>query len=123
MIVAYSMGKNTSDRNVIEWFDARKMIVYKKRINNISKEDLLHILKLSEQGLLEILKSSTSAKAPLKSKLDIINRLNFNESLNFILKHPEVLRSPIVFDEKHLLIGYNSDEIRQFIPQCYRKKY
>lgn len=46
--------------------------------------------------------------------------LSFSEALNYLLLYPELLRTPIIFSENKLLVGFNSDEIRKFIPSVYR---
>ena len=92
-------------------------------MKNISQEDLIHILTLTDNGFSDIVKCnsrSTDRAKELISKLEI---LSFKESVGFLIRNPDLLKSPIIFDEKRLLIGYNSEEIRQFIPKLYRNRY
>ncbi|WP_285119996.1 ArsC/Spx/MgsR family protein [Lactococcus petauri] len=81
----------------------------RKRINSITRSELIHILSLTDNGFHDILKK--------KWEKNNIQLINFNEGINYILENTDLLRSPIIFDEKKLLIGYNSDEIRVFIPK------
>ena len=38
-----------------------------------------------------------------------------------IEKYPSLLRRPLVFDETKFQVGYNEDEIHQFIPREVRR--
>jgi regulatory protein spx len=37
-----------------------------------------------------------------------------------ISENPQVLRRPIIMDEKRLHVGYNEEEIRAFLPRTVR---
>ena len=50
-----------------------------------------------------------------------IKNMKFNDSINFILGHTEVLKTPIIIDDHKLMTGFNPEEIRKFIPQSYRR--
>ncbi|WP_416274272.1 ArsC/Spx/MgsR family protein [Lactococcus formosensis] len=50
-----------------------------------------------------------------------IYNMTFDEYINYIIGNPELLKSPIIIDDSKLLIGFNSDNIRQFLPSFYRK--
>lgn len=121
MIIIYAQGTNTSNTQALSWFKMRGIDVHEEKMYKLSRESLLHILSLTEQGFSEILKHRAGEGTLLKNKLDAISSLSFNESVDFIVKNPEVLRSPIIFQENKLLVGYNSEEIRKFMPQKYRK--
>ena len=120
MITLYYNMTNTSSKQAINWFKSREISILKKSVCAISRKDLLHILFLSEKGFSDILKSKFHAGSSLKNKIDTIQSLNFNEGINYILKNPSILKNPIIFEENKLLIGYNSKQIRQFIPQRCR---
>jgi regulatory protein spx len=40
--------------------------------------------------------------------------------IEFIRKNPSVLRRPIIVDDHRIQVGYNSEEIRTFIPRARR---
>lgn len=48
--------------------------------------------------------------------------MTFNDSIEYILKNPDVLKSPIILAKKKLLVGYDSEKIRMFIPQKKRRE-
>ena len=121
MIIIYAQGTNTSNEQALTWFKLRGIEMREEKMYKMTRENLLHILALTDQGFSEVLKHRAGEGTLLKNKLDAISSLSFNESVDFIMKNPEVLRSPIIFEENKLLVGYNSEEIRKFMPQKYRK--
>lgn len=62
-----------------------------EKMYQLSKETLLHILALTDQGFSEILKNRAGEGTDLRRKLDAIHALSFNESIDFIIKNTEVL--------------------------------
>ncbi|MFQ6324169.1 ArsC/Spx/MgsR family protein [Lactococcus garvieae] len=45
-----------------------------------------------------------------------------NEAINYIKVNPDFLRSPIIIEKDKVLIGYNPEQIRMFLPKEYRRK-
>lgn len=118
--VYYSNTGNMSNKRVIEWFELRNIQIKKIRIRKISKEDLLHILEISSGGFSEILKNERISNPNLAKNLDEIYHLNFNSAVDTILQHPNFLKTPVIVDEERLLVGYNSEDIRMFLPREYK---
>ncbi|WP_285004953.1 ArsC/Spx/MgsR family protein [Lactococcus garvieae] len=121
IIRIYSHGRNTSDKQAVAWFKSRGFEICEKKMYHLSKENLLQILALTEQGFTEILKHRAGEGTALRNKLDAIQALGFNDSVAYIVKNPDVLKSPIIFGDHKLLVGFNAEEIRKFIPKRYRK--
>lgn len=120
MVRFYYDPSNNSSRKAMEWFKKLGIEISILKIQYISKEDLLNILYLSEQGFSDILKRKGKSKPNLeKMKREVMN-MKFSEGVDFILNHTELLRIPIIIDEKKLLIGFHSVEIRKFTPRSYR---
>ena len=48
--------------------------------------------------------------------------MSISEMISFIRKNPSVLKRPIMVDDEHdrMQVGYNSDDIRIFIPKAQR---
>lgn len=85
--------------------------------NPLSADELIEILMLTENGTEDII----STRSQIFAKLDIdFNDLKLDELLALIEKHPDLLRRPIIMDQKRLQIGYNEDDIHQFIPRKIR---
>ena len=59
----------------------------------------------------------------LVQKLNIdVDNLTIEELIQLISEYPNLLRRPIIMDNKHMQIGFNEDEIRAFLPRDYRKQ-
>lgn len=64
-----------------------------------------------------------STRSKIYKDLDLdIEALPLQELLELIHKHPRLLRSPIMVDEKRLQVGYHEDDIRQFLPRKTRER-
>ena len=50
-----------------------------------------------------------------------IDSMKINDLIKFIQENPSVLKRPIMIDERRFQVGYNSEEIRVFIPKELRK--
>jgi len=120
MITLYHTLSSTSSKRALDWFQSHDIEVCKKRSYEVSREDLIKILLLSETGFSVFLKNRRNTGQEIKDKLDFIETLSFEEAINYIVVHPEVMRFPITFDNKSLLVGFHIEEIRQFIPRSHR---
>ncbi|SFL62206.1 ArsC/Spx/MgsR family protein [Lactococcus garvieae] len=121
-IVLYYRTNNSSSQHALEWFRAQKIKVASKQIRKITPKNLTLALKLSTNGFLDILKGKNKSKH-YEQLLGKVESMTFSESIEYLINHPDLIRTPIILDVKKekLLIGYNSEEIRQFIPSDYRK--
>ena len=117
MITFYYDTSNLSSRKADLWFDNTGIDVCMRRLPLITREDLLHILYLSENGFSDIMKKEGKTLDKHKEILD----MNVSDGIDFILLHPELLRSPLIFDEHKLMVGYNVEKIRAFIPKQHRR--
>lgn len=122
MITLYYSASNPSCRLAEQWFRKHKIEIKRKRIDLISKEELIHVLSLSDSGFINILKHERNTRKEYENQKKLVLNMNFNDALDYILAHKTMLMSPIVCDENKLLIGYNSDKIREFIPRDYRRQ-
>lgn len=120
MIIIYYSISNNSSKNALKWFKNKKIDVLQKRVEQISRKDLLHALTLSDNGISELLKQSIKASEHSQTLIQKILSLSFEESVELILKHPEVLKLPLIIGEKKINVGYNTENIRTFIPKKHR---
>lgn len=44
-----------------------------------------------------------------------------SELIDILLSFPDLMKVPIVFDEKRIMVGYNNEELRKFLSKSYRK--
>jgi len=77
---------------------------------------LVEALRLSENGFDDIVVRHPQSQE-IKSAKEYCYSLSFTQAVEFLLYHPELLRTPIVLSETKLLIGYQPEEMRTFIPR------
>lgn len=120
MIKLYTSPSCTSCRKAKSWLIEQELPFEERNIFSrpLNKEEIKEILCLTETGTDEII--STRSKVYEKLNIDF-DELSFNELVELIEKHPTLLRRPIILDERHLQVGYNQDDIHQFIPREVRR--
>ncbi|MCW2280144.1 ArsC/Spx/MgsR family protein [Lactococcus lactis] len=116
-------GEN-SGRKVENWLKERAINYETLSPYTLTSEHLWQMLRVSEEGFDGLILSKTRAK---KSWQNLALRgfeyetLTVEQMIEFILSYPQILRTPILFDETRLLVGYHEERIRAFIPRCYRE--
>ena len=115
MIYLYISPSCQSCRKTIKWFDDEKIPYTKINIlkDKLSKEDVFRMLKNSLSGFDDII--SKRSKPFIENNLEI-DEMKTSELINFIIENPTVLKRPIIVANNLLEVGYNSDDIRAFIP-------
>ncbi|HEY0222729.1 MAG TPA: Spx/MgsR family RNA polymerase-binding regulatory protein [Lactovum miscens] len=120
MIIVYSMPSCSSCKKAEEWLRAHKLKF--KEVNlltdDITKEDILKILSLTDEGAEDIISKRSKAYSQLEGNF---NNVSMNDLINIIEDNRTILRRPLILDNYKLQIGFNEDEIRKFIPRPYRK--
>ncbi|UYT10360.1 ArsC/Spx/MgsR family protein [Lactococcus garvieae] len=84
----------------------------------MTREELMHIVSLSEFGFAELIVRKTARATNARA---FIMKLSFKETSDFFLENLILLRAPLIVGENKLQIGYPDQEIRQFIPRKKRK--
>lgn len=119
MIRIYVSPSCSSCRKVIKWFDEQKIPYVQKNIfaRPLSEDELKDMLFKSENGTEDII--SKRSKIIKESGIDI-DSMTVKELVRFVQQNPSVLKRPIIVDDRKIQVGYNSDEIRVFIPHARR---
>lgn len=116
MIKIYgNQGNNKVMRQVLEWFLNHALPFKSLQRQDLSSQDLKHILSLTDGGFVEIMVSDYQAQKLYRNLTFDFEELSTEELIDFILKHPRLLRTPLVFDEKRLCIGYDTEGFRAFM--------
>ncbi len=122
MIVIYTTPSCGSCRKAKKWLEHYNIPYIEKNIfiSTLHEKELKNILKLTDNGFADII--STRSKVFNSTQLDI-NSMKISEIISFIKKYPSVLKRPIIVDnaKDNLQIGYNSDDIRIFLPKSLRR--
>jgi len=110
-----------STKKAKEWFVKNKIPYVERNVakNPITLSELQKILRMTVDGTDEIIAKRSKVFKELNVTLD---ELPLTELLELFQQNPGLLKTPIIMDEKRLQVGYNEDEIRQFIPRKTRKK-
>lgn len=78
------------------------------------------MLRLTENGIDEIVKSTKRCTEDLHRKILQIQQMHFNEAVVYLSENVEVLQTPLIVDHNKFLVGYHSENIRQFALRYYR---
>ena len=121
MIIIYLSPSCTSCRKAHAWLEDYNIPFIERNImkNPPTQLEFQKMMTLTVSGTDEII--STRSKAFQKLGIDI-NDLSLHELHDLIQEHPEILRKPIIMDQRRIQIGYNESEIRQFVPKRIRRK-
>ena len=114
-------SSSLSIKKAKEWFVKNKIPYVERNVakNPITLSELQKILRMTVDGTDEIIAKRSKVFKELNVTLD---ELPLTELLELFQQNPGLLKTPIIMDEKRLQVGYNEDEIRQFIPRKTRKK-
>ena len=120
MVDLYVSPSCTSCRKARAWLEKHNIPFKGRNIFSepVTKEELLKILRMTENGTEEIISTRSRAFQQLKINLD---DLSIDQLLDLVEKNPSLLRRPIIMDDRRLQVGYNEDEIRRFLPRKVRR--
>lgn len=120
MITLYSSASCTSCRKARSWLEEHDIPFTEKNVftEKITDQELKSILQLTENGTIELISQRSQAFKELNIDID---DMPLGKVLNLIQQHPGIMRRPILVDDKRLLVGYNEEDIRCFLPRDIRK--
>lgn len=120
MIRIYTAPSCASCRKVKAWLKEHNIPYVEKNIFStlLRKNELRELLERSENGTDDII--SKRSKIIKENKVDI-DDMKINELIVFIQENPSILKRPIIIDERRFQVGFNSEEIRAFIPRDLRR--
>ncbi|MGY3713778.1 ArsC/Spx/MgsR family protein [Lactococcus petauri] len=122
MIRLYYRQRCTSSPKAIQWFKKYKLDIRIRTMGQISREEIITALSYTDKGISELVKHSSHGSEEDASKIRLIKTMTLNEAIDFIKVNPDLLRSPIIIEKDKVLIGYNPEQIRMFLPKEYRRK-
>lgn len=120
MITLYSSASCTSCRKARSWLEEHDIPFTEKNVftEKITDQELKSILQLTENGTIELISQRSQAFRELNVDID---DMPLGKVLKLIQQHPGIMRRPILVDDKRLLVGYNEEDIRCFLPRDIRK--
>ena len=120
MIKVYLSGSCSSCRKARKWLRKRQLEFMEINLSStvMSKEDLIKSLSLTENGLEDIIAVRGKTYLNLEQEFE---SLSLEEAIRLIQKNPRLLKRPLIFDDNRLLVGFNEEGIRAFVPTEVRK--
>lgn len=120
MLNLYTSPSCTSCRKTKAWLKEHDIPFKERNIfaNPLNKEEIMQILRMTENGTEEIISTRSRTFQNLKINLD---DLSIDQLIDLVEKNPSLLRRPIIMDDRRLQVGYNEDEIRRFLPRKVRR--
>ncbi|MFY0929195.1 transcriptional regulator Spx [Lactobacillus paragasseri] len=120
MLNLYTSPSCTSCRKAKAWLKEHDFPFKERNIfaNPLNKEEIMQILRMTENGTEEIISTRSRTFQNLKINLD---DLSIDQLIDLVEKNPSLLRRPIIMDDRRLQVGYNEDEIRRFLPRKVRR--
>lgn len=120
MISLYTSPSCTSCRKAKAWLTEHELPYHERNIfaEPLTSDELMNILMHTENGTEDII----STRSRIYSKLNLdFDSLKLDELLSIIEEHPDLLKRPIIMEDKKFQVGFNEEEIHQFIPRKIRK--
>jgi len=119
MLKIYTSPSCASCRKAVAFLKEQKIAYTEKNIMTsvLNEEELKDILAKSENGTDDII--SKRSKVFKEKNLDVDN-MTIKELIGFIRENPTILKRPIIVNDRLIQVGYNSEEIRTFIPRELR---
>jgi regulatory protein spx len=120
MLTLFFSPSCTSCRKAKAWLEMHQISFERRNIFSkpLQPEELKALLRLTDEGTEEII----SRRLKVFQKLDIdFDDLPLPKLLELVQQNPSLLRRPMITDGKRLLIGFNEEEIRMFLPRSFKK--
>ncbi len=124
MLNLYVAPSSASSRKARAWLKAHNIPFKERNISSkpLNADEIKQILCLTENGSSDIISTRSNAYKKLVKRLHMsLDELSLSQLIQFIVKYPDLMRRPIIFDNKRLEVGYNEEEIRRFLPRKVRR--
>lgn len=117
----YTASSCTSSRKAKAWLSNHDIPYVERNIDRkpLTDQELQMILEKTENGTEEIISTRSTDFRNLGVDLE---SLSLTALMELIHEKPKLLKRPIIMDEKRLQVGFQEDDIRQFLPRKDRKQ-
>ncbi|GLB62058.1 transcriptional regulator SpxA [Cytobacillus sp. NCCP-133] len=119
MVNLYLTSSCGSCRKARAWLEEHQIPFIERNIitEPLTVDEIKSVLRLTETGTEEIISTKSKAYQELNVNID---SLPLKDLYQLIMENPQMLRRPIIQDEKRLQVGFNEEEIRSFLPRKFR---
>jgi regulatory protein spx len=109
-----------STRKAKEWMVKNEIPFVERNIREepLTILELQDILRMTENGTDDIIAKRSASYKSMNLDFDELSLL---ELLGILREQPRLLKSPIIMDGNKLQVGYNEEEISQFLPRKTRR--
>lgn len=121
MLHLYTSPSCASCRKARAWLVAHQIDFTERNIlaQPLTTAELKQILRLTENGTDDII--ATRSKAYQALTVDL-NQLPLKKVMTLLQQNPTLIKRPMLVDETRLEVGYNAEDIRQFMPRKLRRQ-
>lgn len=125
MVTIITKNSSLSCRKARRWLENHDIEYEEINISHhplkLSREILIQVLSLEEEGISALYGPKKKREPKYQCLMSRIEGLNLEDAFIYLQNHLELLYTPIIFDKKRLLLGYDSEDIRKFIPKEKRR--
>ncbi|KAB8122043.1 MAG: regulatory protein spx [Candidatus Phytoplasma cynodontis] len=120
MVFIYTANRCSSCQKAKRWLELHNIEYKEKNLNTfkLTEFDIDLILSYEEIDFTKII--STRSKIFKEQKIDLFS-MKIQQVKKFIVKNPSICKKPIIFNNKSIVIGYNQEDIRIFMPKNLRQ--
>lgn len=122
MIKVYYRGSCNSSKRAMKWFQEYNIPYQPIPISQLPRKELVRLLPLTDKGVNSLIKKSSKTAGRTQTKAAQLMDMKLNEGISFLNVNSELLQTPLIIDRSKFLVGFNKEEIRQFIPRERRYK-
>ena len=118
-LTIYTAPSCTSCKKAKTWLTYHNIPFQERNLigDPLSAEEISRILEKCDDGVEGLISSRNRFVKTLGVDFE---DLSLSAAIKIISENPQIMRRPIIMDEKRLHGGYNEEEIRAFLPRTVR---
>lgn len=119
MLKLFTYPSSIDCKKVKQWLDKRCIPYQEKELFDhlVTMEELKQMTSLTEMGVIDIIAPEYLSMVQHVIEDDDISLKELYESME---REPKLLKLPILYDDKRMLVGYNEEELNKFLPKPTR---
>lgn len=122
MMKIFTMPSSTGSRRAIQWMKDHGVEFTEQRLDQepLTFTQLKGILLLTDDGTDDIISTRSLTYQALVKKGVKIDDMTITELRDLIEQNPRMLRYPIIVDQHKLMVGFDEDRVKVFLPRMQR---
>lgn len=121
--ILYTVTSSKACAEAIDWLNKNNIPFKERRIskaNPLKYSEIQHMLKISGNGFEDIVKRNKKI-SKINGEMINLEDLSTNKLILTIIGYPNIIRTPIIIDDKKMVVGFQISEMGIFIPRTKRK--